>query len=55
MPKLDKAERRDRKREKNRKGMRVHGKNIHILAEAQEKRDRERRKRSEWTDGNDSR
>ncbi len=47
MPKLEKADRRDRQREKRRQGMRVHGKNIRLLAEAQEKRDRERRKRYE--------
>ena len=57
MPKEDKADRRDKQRERERKGMRVHGKNISILLRAQEKRDKERleRRKRERTDGDDTR
>ena len=47
MPNLDKADRRDKQRDKKRSGMRVHGKNINILLRAQEKRDKERLERRE--------
>lgn len=55
MPNLDKAERRDKQREKKARGMRVHGKNINLLLRAQEKRDRERleRRERERTDRDD--
>jgi hypothetical protein len=58
MPNIDKADRRDNQREKKRRGMRVHGKNINIILRAQEKRDRERlerRERRERTDSDDTR
>ena len=54
MPNLDKADRRDKQREKKRSGMRVHGKNINILLRAQEKRDKERMERRERERRNDS-
>lgn len=56
MPKMDKADRRDKQRERKQKGMRVHGKNINLLLRAQEKRDRERleRRERERTDRNDT-
>lgn len=55
MPQLEKAERRDKQREKKARGMRVHGKNINLLVRAQEKRDKERleRRTNERTDSND--
>lgn len=39
MPKLDKAERRDKQREKKRRGMRVVGKSIFTIQEARKQRD----------------
>ena len=56
MPKEDKADRRDKQREKDRRGMRVHGKNFNILLRAQEKRDKERleRRERERTDRDES-
>ena len=42
MPKIDKAERRDAKRKKRKDGMRVSGKSIFVIKEAQEKRDKKR-------------
>lgn len=54
MPNLEKADRRDKQREKKARGMKVHGKNINILLRAQEKRDRERLERRERERRNDS-
>jgi hypothetical protein len=58
MPNMDKADRRDSQREKRRRGMRVHGRNISLLLRAQEKRDNERiarreRRERERTDSDD--
>lgn len=56
MPNIDKADRRDKQRDKKARGMRVNGKNIAILLRAQEKRDRERleRRERERTDSDDT-
>jgi hypothetical protein len=56
MPNLEKAERRDKKHDKKKNGMRVNGKNIALLLRAQEKRDKERleRRERERTDGDDT-
>lgn len=57
MPNLEKADRRDKQRDKRKNGMRVHGKSIALLLRAQEKRDKElleRRERRERTDGEDT-
>ena len=55
MPKEEKAERRDKQRDKKARGMRVNGKNIAILLRTQEKRDRKRleRRERERTDGDE--